>query len=158
MPDTSSPRAILPLALAFALGTAFGSVATAAWPWVASRWAPRYETDVAGPPRVALRGTVTLNGSPLAEGSIRFALPDPRNPVDCAAVIRDGRYEIPADQGVPPGRYRVEITNVPPGPTGGPLPPPLPARYHAQSQLHVELSAGGPNVFDFALESSDRKK
>lgn len=58
-------------------------------------------------PRGAIRGTVTLGGTPLAEGKIRFfAL---TGGVSTEGAILNGKYDIPPDRGPNAGKYRVEV-------------------------------------------------
>ena len=60
------------------------------------------------PKRGAVRGSVTVDGQPVAAGKVRFfAL---TNGISAEGEIRDGRYEIPAEKGPTAGRYRVEIS------------------------------------------------
>jgi hypothetical protein len=59
--------------------------------------------------RVAVAGTVLVDGQPLPEGSISFfpvaGIAGPTG----GGVILNGKYEIPAEQGPVIGRQRVEI-------------------------------------------------
>ncbi|MBN1396339.1 MAG: carboxypeptidase regulatory-like domain-containing protein [Pirellulales bacterium] len=57
-----------------------------------------------------VRGTVTLDGAPLENGSISYRPVDPSKTKGSGATIRDGRYEIPASHGLPPGKYLVTIS------------------------------------------------
>ena len=118
--------------------------------------------------RQPVSGTVTLDGQPLALGAIRF---DPMSGGAGAAAttvvggeIRDGRYDLPADVGVPPGKYSVSITSTgaapPLAPGADPMaaPPPaspelVPERYNRRTELSVDVTDAGPNEFPFALES-----
>src|SRR5262245_42980993 len=75
-------------------------------------------TNSAG--RYAISGTVTLDGSPLEKGNIGFsALEGGRH--SGGAVISGGKFSIPADKGLPVGKYRVEVHAAAPG---GPAPDP----------------------------------
>jgi hypothetical protein len=63
---------------------------------------------------VAIRGVVTLDGEPLARGSIIFTpLEAPAAPPVVAFVFNSGpvrgEFVVPASQGPTPGRYRVEV-------------------------------------------------
>jgi hypothetical protein len=115
-----------------------------------------------GGKRRALRGSVTFAGRPLEQGNITFlTTAGPPGPV-CGALIRAGRYDVPAAQGLEPGTYRVAISSPVPGGTltpeekaAGASPRArerLPPQYNAASTLTVEVTAGGPNQFDFNLE------
>ena len=57
-------------------------------------------------------GTVTLDGQPLEKGSISFT-PDASkgntSGTSTIAPIKNGRYELPADQGISGGWYEVRV-------------------------------------------------
>lgn len=116
-------------------------------------------------PRRAVSGTVTLDGKPLEKGAISFD-PEvvPKDPVSVGAIIEGGSYEIAAEQGPTPGTYRVSIRAGGPGeaeasedapgmPPRRAAPDPIPARYNARTTLRAEVTADGPNTFDFELTS-----
>jgi hypothetical protein len=117
-----------------------------------------------GLPRVAVSGSVTLDGKPLASGAISF-MPESQgqvNPVSVGAVISRGSYTIPREQGPTPGKYRVGIISVedgPPPPEVPGLPPRvaarqlLPERYNSRSTLTAEVKAAGASQLDYALSS-----
>jgi hypothetical protein len=78
------------------------------------------------------------------------------------AIIKDGRYDIPAQSGLLPGRYKVMVNSAdpkgapdpdaPPGPSG-PLPKDrINAKYNAQTVLTAEVMAKNPNVFEFDVD------
>lgn len=121
--------------------------------------------------RNAVTGTVTMDGAPLDYGAINF-LPDAGNSaqVGAGAVIENGEYSIPREQGLPPGKYRVAITS----PSGGAPSEPdkgltaeqamnqatvaskeqLPPKYNTETELTAEVSAGSaPLQFDYKVES-----
>jgi hypothetical protein len=100
--------------------------------------------------RVAISGTVKLDGSPLDKGSISFTSPD-ANGVSSGSTIENGMYQIPVDHGLPPGKYIVRILAAtaasasqataagPPGP-GAPIAPQrVAAKYNQDSKLTVEV-------------------
>jgi hypothetical protein len=115
--------------------------------------------------QVPLEGTVTLDGKPLAEGSLRFLTASGKDgTIVCSATVSDGRFVIPAEKGPVPGKYRVEINAS--RKTGRKLPHPvmpsqtideltqyLPQCYNLQSGLTAEVAATGPNRFEFPLKS-----
>jgi hypothetical protein len=79
----------------------------------------------AGPPRLPLSGSITLDGTPLPSGSITFAPLD--GPTAATAEVRDGRFTTGRQAGATPGRYQVEIVAV--QPTGKRVPhPDLPSQ------------------------------
>jgi hypothetical protein len=117
--------------------------------------------------RRAVSGKISMNGTPLNNGNIRFV---PRGPggVSTGAVINaGGEYRIVETQGLPPGKYRVEIYSndesneksslVATSGTAGSMPPPgierIPPKYNLQSTLTVEMTPSGPTQFDFDLKS-----
>jgi hypothetical protein len=59
-----------------------------------------------GGPRVA--GTVTYGGQPLAEGSVQFE-PDGFKGASSAAPVVAGRFALPADRPIVPGKYVVRV-------------------------------------------------
>ncbi len=111
-----------------------------------------------GPARRAIAGSVTLDGRPLDEAVIMFvplAVPGSKT----GAAVTAGRYEVPSEVGVLPGRYRVEIADNPPidswhGPGRSSVPArrTLPVAYSSTaSPLAIDIAASGQVVFDFAL-------
>jgi hypothetical protein len=58
--------------------------------------------------RKAISGNVTLDGAPIANGSVNFQ-PMQSGGVSSGAVITAGKYSIVAEQGLPTGKYRVVI-------------------------------------------------
>jgi len=109
--------------------------------------------------RVAVRGEVTVDGTPLESGSIFFTPIDGPKELQAGGAIRDGEYEIPGHRGPPVGKMRVEIW------PGTQLPDdqrdlqatspaaPIPPRYNAQSTLEAITKANQDNVFNFPLKS-----
>ncbi len=99
------------------------------------------------------------------KGSINFASPEAGG-VSSGAVIQDGRYTIPVENGLPPGKYLVRIyasakqpaTEVPkvPGPAGPAGHPGqrIAAAYNEESTLFVEVPKGESACsFDFDVKS-----
>jgi hypothetical protein len=117
--------------------------------------------------RQPVRGTVKVNGTPLAQGDISFQ-PLEGQPTASGAMIREGAFSIPREQGLAPGKYRVILHAPVPG-TGGkvdpnalpgdPVPPPrelFPPEWNERSQQTVEVQAGKPAQFDFDVSLSRR--
>lgn len=124
-----------------------------------------------GLPRESVSGTVSVEGKPLAKGLITFLPSDPDVPTQGGGNITDGKYSIPKDQGLVPGKYKVVIsapddkpetvvdkTNDMPG-----MPPTLPkevipSRYNKESLLVAEVTAGGKNSFEYNLTNEPAGK
>jgi hypothetical protein len=116
--------------------------------------------------RQAISGKVTLKGVPLDEGVIEFH-PQGDSPValatKAAALIKDGRYQIPRDKGLVPGKYKVVLTSgdkkvpdLPPDTPPGPVKTVLskeriPAAYNVNTNQFVHVTKEGPNQFDYAI-------
>lgn len=111
--------------------------------------------------RQAVTGEISLNGAPIQSGSIRF------EPVGgqtaSGSTITDGKYTIPAEKGLKPGKYRVFINATAPDAEqrsaedlmNNPGPPKkelIPAKYNTKSDVTVEVTEAGPNQFDFPIE------
>jgi hypothetical protein len=111
-------------------------------------------------PRVAVSGTVTLDGTPLPEGVIQFNPTSGTEGPPAAGEIREGKYSIERPQGPVPGKYKVTISSRPPvrineseAPGGAPKlkPETVPARYNTDSKLESDVPAGGASTLDFPL-------
>ena len=118
-----------------------------------------------GDPRLPVSGIVQLDGQPLAAGTIEFA------PVgsggQAGASISEGRFDIPASRGLPPGDYLVRITaaavspptETPPGPPGpesmkkpAAAADEIPPKYNSETELTVAVAKDSDNTFEFLLE------
>ena len=117
--------------------------------------------------RKALDGDVTLDGQPLARGSIEF-VPTDGGPVSSGAVIRQGKFAIAEKQGLPPGAYQVRVYS--PTRSASPATPEeaiergdslepgierIPPRYNTATQLTAEVTASGENEFQFTLKIAE---
>lgn len=112
--------------------------------------------------RYAVSGEVTFRDRPLETGGITFLPENESTGASGGAAIKDGRYEIPAKNGLPAGRYKVMITSAdakaPPDPDALPGPAgPLPRdrikpKYNVQTTLTAEVKADGKNTFDFIVD------
>jgi hypothetical protein len=113
--------------------------------------------------QLPVSGEVKLDGQPVAGPGIISFYPDPPTEVaGASAEIVDGQYQIPAESGVAPGTYRVEITW--PKPTGRKLPSAdpgmemeerveaIPAKYNKSSELKVQIDSD-QTVHNFELKS-----
>jgi hypothetical protein len=138
------------------------------WNWVAGLLALTACIGCgSGDGRMAVRGEVTLNGTALSIGHIAFE-PTSNQGVSSGALIRDGLYTIPAEQGLVPGEYLVRIYSSGEAQTGGPVPTPeqlmggnvppppkelIPAEYNVKSTQKATVSAEGSNAFDFKIQT-----
>src|SRR4051794_41031338 len=59
--------------------------------------------------RLPISGKVTLNGTSLDSGSIRFSSTGGGKIFASGAMIQNGEYHIPQEKGLPPGTYHLEI-------------------------------------------------
>ncbi len=112
--------------------------------------------------RTGLEGTVTFAGELLPKGSITF-LPQAgtRGPA-AGGNVEDGRFKIAREGGTFAGKFEVKITAT--RETGRKVKTLigtvvdgqeqyLPTRYNRQSKLTAEVTAEGPNRFEFDLDS-----
>jgi hypothetical protein len=115
-----------------------------------------------GPKRYAVSGEVKWRGKPLDHGGVIFLPEDSSLGSSGGAVIKDGRYSIPATSGLQAGRYKVMVTSADPSKAPDPEALPGPAgplpkdrinpKYNAQTILFAEVTAQGTNRFDFAVD------
>jgi len=105
---------------------------------------------------VAVEGKVMINNGPLDKGQVLFFGSDGKPPI--IMEIANGQYSGKA----PPGKYRVQFsaTKEVPNPMHSPNTPgstptqvvdTIPAKYGAESKETAEVTATGPNKFDFGL-------
>jgi hypothetical protein len=120
--------------------------------------------------RGAVKGKVTVDGSPLAQGSIEFIPVDPKLGQTGATGIKDGQYAIAAERGLLAGEYQVQIRAE--RPTGrkhwdgmGDERRPasqknyvdemvsyIPAKYNDRTTLKAKIEPGKVNEYDYNLE------
>ena len=113
--------------------------------------------------RVAVSGTVRVDGIPLKSGAIALE-PASGTPTAVGARIRDGSFAIERAQGPVPGRYLVRIyasareqAPKPPGTgerTRRPMLERIPPEYNARSTLMVDVSRDRTNDLRFDVETS----
>ncbi len=116
-----------------------------------------------GLPREAVSGTVTLDGKPLASGTISFS---PKGGGTAGGGdIKEGSFSIAREVGLLPGNYGVAIY-ASDRPAGQERPKQagglkefkvakelIPTKYNSESKLTAEIKKGGGNSLQFALES-----
>lgn len=119
--------------------------------------------------RLPISGKVTLDGVPLDSGSIRFNSQPGEKLQSAGAMISAGSFVIPAEKGLLPGVYIVQISSpdndAPPimigGENGSPrfpvAPERIPPEYSEGSDKTVELTRDGGGEFNFDLTSAAKK-
>ncbi len=115
--------------------------------------------------RRAVEGTISIDGTPIATGTIEFA-PDASNAVQTTsgAVITDGKFSISETKGLTEGTYSVAVSSrVDTGETvDGPMGPEpvfkdlVPARYGSETQEKATFSGKGPFVYELDIPSERR--
>lgn len=111
-------------------------------------------TGTAGPERVVVAGTITLDGQPIPHGEIRFIPEAGTVAPSMSAVVQDGQFRADVHGGVPVGTHRVEIRAIDPpventadAPAKPRAPTPtVPAKYNEQSELQLTVKAGSDPV------------
>ena len=113
-------------------------------------------------------GSVSLDSQPLGNGTIQFS-PLDKDGLASGSAIVEGKYRIPREKGLPPGKYTVRVSAADPSsavprPSGhgpGSEAPPLkervPEKYNSRSELRAEVKSGGGNSLDFSLSSRPGK-
>jgi len=122
-----------------------------------------------------LTGAVRLDGKPVQEGMVLFVSLDEEKPGAFGGFIRNGRYEIPEEFGLPPAMFHVQFNNLQKSEDSQPEPKrrrdaeeaeatleaqaqaqasaeEIPDRFGAQSPLRLDLSSGGVLEADFDLK------
>jgi hypothetical protein len=120
-----------------------------------------------GPIRAPIQGKITVGGQPLAKGRILFTPVAPNQGPATSAMIAEGAYNIPQNEGPVVGKNRVEVEadlnlgfalddEAAFAKRGGkPLPPnPIPPQFNRESQLVVEVKNGEENTYDVAVPAT----
>jgi hypothetical protein len=114
--------------------------------------------------RQAVTGTVLYKDRPLDDGLIEFLPVSEDQATKSGAQILAGKYEIPRDKGLTPGRYKVAIYGgdglsgegaaEPSARKPGLVPGKerIPPEYNKKSDKIREVTADGPNQFDFDIK------
>jgi hypothetical protein len=108
--------------------------------------------------RVVVSGNVSLDGTPVEDGQIRYIPVDATAGPVTIAPIRQGIYVCDARGGVPVGKHRVEIlvwdpkVPQPKGPGGDPRPQWAQPKFNTKSELTAVIEEGdGTFTNDFKL-------
>jgi hypothetical protein len=122
--------------------------------------------------RLAVRGTVTLDGQLLKDGSIVFVPLDGQG-TQSGAMIQNGGYTVPRKSGLKPGKYLIQITSgdgitpataeenevaAPGGSTNIVSRDRIPAEWNVRSEQKIEVKAEGSNKFDFDIPGGSSAK
>jgi hypothetical protein len=118
--------------------------------------------------RQAIAGGVKLAGRPLEQGQILFFPLDGQDTQGGAAVV-NGSYKIERQHGLKPGKYLVRLTSgdgktpvneeagAPGGSTNIVSVDLIPEDWNVRSTHEIEVTAKGPNQFDFAVPNVNPK-
>lgn len=109
-------------------------------------------------------GNVQFDGQPLSNGLIHFE-PISGEGRSGARAIENGKYEFGDNSDLKPGKYKVSIRATQPdsgldadaamngGGAKNTFVDPIPKKYSDKTELTAEVTADGPNTFDFDLKS-----
>jgi hypothetical protein len=112
--------------------------------------------------RQQVTGEVTFKGQPIEDGLIHFEPLDGQQTGDTPQITQ-GKYRIPKEKGLSPGKYKVSIyagngqsgagDASPDSPNAGQVQSRerIPAAYNEQSKIIKEVTKGGSNNFDFNI-------
>jgi hypothetical protein len=110
--------------------------------------------------RQPVEGQVTLGGQPLDSGSIEFTPLDEKVGTKSGGEIKAGKYSIPRENGLIPGKYRVRITAATeadrlapgelPGPTGPGGKERVPPEFNIKSEIEANVTTG-TNTFNYEI-------
>jgi hypothetical protein len=115
--------------------------------------------------RQAVSGTVTLDGKPLADGTIHFEPSSPEATTEVSAEIKDGKYSFSKATGPVPGPYKVQISAPEPQnfqPPTGKMPGEflipaakqnVPEKYNLRTTLTATIKPDHSGAVDFPLSS-----
>lgn len=118
--------------------------------------------------RLPISGTVSLDGAPLDSGTVSFASRPGEKLQSTGALILQGEYSIPAEKGLLPGVYLLQISSPdadakpillrtePGGPAFAVAPDRIPAAYNVESDKTIEVTQEGENEFNFEIMSDSK--
>jgi hypothetical protein len=111
--------------------------------------------------RQSVSGKISLDGTLLPQGTIEFS---PKGEgVASGASIKDGKFEIPADKGLPAGDYLVRLSASDataelvemPGESNKIAAELIPEKYNSKSSETFTVKAGEDNFYQLNIASSD---
>ena len=111
-------------------------------------------------PKLAIAGSIDLDGIPLPEGTITLTSEQGISSLE----VKNGRFAVPAKQGLPSGNYHVHIVSfkltgreIPdsdwPGKTVAETRQIIPAKYNERSEVFADLSESNASSLKFELKS-----
>ncbi len=115
-----------------------------------------------GDDRMAVQGTVSLDGRPLESGSINFRPAANNQAPSSGGTIKQGGFALKAVQGLKPGDYLVAIQafrktgRTIDDPQMGKVEETKPATFRETMPLKASVVAGAENRFEFVLTSDSR--
>ncbi len=118
--------------------------------------------------RFEVSGQVRLAGKDLDQGTIEFRPEGSgRDKVGSGTTIKAGKYAIPKEKGLPPGKYDVlvfsaAVTGPPPaeelpGESNVVYPERIPAEFNTSTTLKFEVKASGTNTFNVDVPNEVRR-
>ena len=106
--------------------------------------------------RVEVTGTVSVDGRPLESGSINFQPAERGSAPSSGGGVVEGRFDLPDNKGLVPGKYRVSIKAF--KKTGRMFklgtPEYVPIKFNEADKLEATIVAGGDNHFAFQLTAA----
>lgn len=108
--------------------------------------------------RLSVVGTAMLDGQPVPRASVSFRPIDHQGSTAGTSLV-DGKFTITADHGLLPGRYSVRFETTRPtgrkvqSPELGPVDEIAVVEITGVQPAEVTVTADGPNVFEFQLQS-----
>lgn len=110
--------------------------------------------------RQPVSGTVSLDGQPLANGTIEFQ--PLKKGVGSGAVIEKGEFVIPAAKGLPPGEYIVRVSAAAddgepqefPGESDNLAVELIPAEFNTESDVRFSVKDEEDNVLELKIPSA----
>lgn len=109
--------------------------------------------------RQAVSGTVQFEGEPLNHGSISLEPAGEGATIAGGATIEDGNFAIPAERGLPPGKYQVRVSSADdtgktvevPGESNKLAAERIPPEWNSNSQQTLQVEDGAENHFDLKI-------
>lgn len=124
--------------------------------------------DSTAPPLLSVTGTVRADGQPLSAAIVTLEPIQSTTGPNASAPVIGGRFEIPADEGLRGGTYRVRVAMMPdsivqtmPRDAGFDVPEPgtvISPAFDADSTLSCDLIPGQPNELKLDVQCLNPKR